>query len=121
MAQQLLWLETLLKLAGATTLLIMPLAAARILGLPAPQAGLWPRLLGAALLGMAGAAFLEGSIEGSSGLGLGGLALINLVTAATLVALLTFERASQTRRGRTFLWGMAAGHIALSLMEIAVA
>lgn len=121
MAQQLLWLETVLRLTGGIVLLILPHASARVLGLPAPQALLWPRLLGASLVGMAAATFLEGAFANASGLGLGGLVLINLVAAGTLISLLVLERGSQTRRGKLFLWALAMGLIAISVLEIAVA
>lgn len=121
MAHQLLWLETLLRFSAGLVLLIMPLTAARVLGLPLPQALLWPRLLGAILVGMAGATLLEGAVSGSRGLGLGGLVLINLATAGTLITLLVLERASQTRRGKLFLWALAVWLIAFAVLEIAVA
>jgi hypothetical protein len=121
MAQQLLWIETVVRLFSGLVLLVLPVAAARVLGLPLPQATLWPRVLGGLLIGMAGATMLEGSVAGSQGLGLGGLVIINLATAATLAALLVLERASQTRRGRLFLWAIVVWLVALSLLEIAVA
>lgn len=121
MADQLLWLETLLRFSAGLVLLIMPTTAARVLGLPLPQALLWPRLLGTLLVGMAAAALLEGSVSGSTGLGLGGLVLINFVTAAVLVTLLVLQRGSQTRRGKVFLWALGVGLVALGVVEIAVA
>lgn len=121
MAQQLLWIETVLRFGAGAVLLVLPLTAARILGLPVPQALLWPRLLGALLVGMAAATLLEGGVPDARGLGPGGLLLINLATAGTLVALLVLERASQTRRGKLFLWLVAIVLVALSLLEIAVA
>lgn len=120
MAHQLLWLETLLRLSAGVVLLIMPVTAARVLGLPLPQALLWPRLLGAMLIGMAGATLLEGAASSSTGLGPGGLVLINLATAGTLISLLVLERASQTRRGKLFLWALALSLISLAVLEIAV-
>lgn len=121
MADQLLWLETLLRFSAGLVLLIMPMTAARVLGLPLPQALLWPRLLGALLLGMAAATLLEGSVAGSTGLGLGGLVLINFVTAAMIVSLLVLQRGSQTRRGKVFLWALGVGLFTLGVVEIAVA
>ena len=118
MAQQLLWIETVLRLTAGLILLVLPLAAARIFGLPLPQATLWPRLIGGLMIGMAGAIFLEGSAVSSRGLGLGGLVIINLATAATLAALLSLERASQTKRGRLFLWALVASLVGFSLLEL---
>ena len=121
MAQQLLWLETLLRFSAGAVLLVLPVTAARILGLPIPQALLWPRLLGALLVGMSAATLLEGSGSTASGLGPGGLVLINLVTAGILIALLVLERACQTRRGKIFLWALAIVLIGLGILEIGVA
>lgn len=116
MAQQLLWIETVLRLIAGVILLVLPIVAARVLGLPLPQATLWPRLIGGLMIGMAGAVFLEGIT--SRGLGLGGLVIINLATAATLAALLVLERASQTKRGRIFLWGLVVSLVGFSLLEL---
>jgi hypothetical protein len=121
MAQQLLWIETLLKLAGGLTLVLLPLTTARVLGLPVGASGLWPRMLGAVLVGLAGATFVEGSTSGSRGLGLGGVVIINLACAAVLIALLVLGRAAATGRGRAMLWAVALLLLALSLFEIAVA
>ncbi|MGE8942877.1 hypothetical protein ACO2I3_13260 [Leptospira interrogans] len=118
MAQQLLWIEIVLRLIAGVILLILPLVAARVLGLPLPQATLWPRLIGGLMIGMAGAVFLEGSAMSSRGLGLGGLVIINLATAATLAALLVLERASQTKRGRIFLWSLVVSLVGFSLLEL---
>ncbi len=120
MAQQLLWLEMLLRLSAGAVLLVLPLTAARILGLPVPQALLWPRLLGALLVGMAAAILLEGSGATASGLGPGGLVVINLVTAGTLITLLVLDRACQTRRGKIFLWTLALLFVGLGILEIGV-
>lgn len=121
MAQQLLWIEILIKLAGGLALAILPLTTARLLGLPVGASGFWPRLLGAVLIGLAGAAFIEGGTAGSKGLGLAGAVVINLISASMLIALLVLERAAGTGRGRGLLWGLAAGLLVLSLFEIAVA
>jgi hypothetical protein len=119
--QQLLWIETLLKLAGGLMLAILPLTTARLLGLPAGTSGFWPRLLGIVLIGLAGAAFVEGSAAGSRGLGLAGAVLINLLSAGMLIALLVVDRAAATARGRTTLWALAVLLLVLSLFELAVA
>lgn len=104
MVQQLLWIETLLKCSGGVILTLFPLTAARLFGLPKGESGLWPRLLGAVLLGIAAAAFLEGQGNGPRGLGLGALMAINLISAAALLMLLGVGSASATRRGRAALW-----------------
>lgn len=121
MAEQLLWLETLLRFFSGLVLLVAPLTTARVLGLPLPQAVLWPRLLGALLIGMATATLLEGGVGSSTGLGLGGLVAINLISAAVVIALLVLDRGSQTRRGKLFLWTLSLTLVVLAVLEIAVA
>jgi hypothetical protein len=121
MAQQLLWIETLLKLVAGVVLVVMPAATIRLLGLASAQTGFWPRLLGAVLIGMAAASFLEGSVRGSRGLGLGGSILINLTVAAVLASLQVLERGSRTRRGAIMVWITVGALVGLSLVEIAVA
>jgi hypothetical protein len=54
--QQLLWLETLLKFVPGLLLALAPLTTLRVLGLPRPETGFWPRLLERAI----GETFAEG-------------------------------------------------------------
>ncbi len=62
--QQLLWLETLLKFSAGVLLAILPMMTVRLLGLPRPDSGFWPRVCGALLIGIAAALFLEGTSAG---------------------------------------------------------
>lgn len=119
MLHQLLWLETLLKLAGGLVLIIAPNAAARVLGLPSARPSLWPRLLGAVLIGLAAATYIEGALPGSRGLGLGGAIAINLASAAMIFSLVVLNRGVETGRGRVALSLLAGLLVLLSLFEIA--
>jgi hypothetical protein len=123
MVHQLLWIETLLKLAGGAVLILAPLASARLLGLPHGNNGLWPRLVGALLLGISGALYLEGlqlSQFKQGGLGLAGVAVINIVAAFALAAML-ITGAVRTVRGRAVMWGLVVAVGGLAVLEIAVA
>jgi hypothetical protein len=115
---QLLWLESLLKLSIGAILLLVPLTAIRILGLPAAANGFWPRMLGVLLIGIGAAAFIEGAWEGSRGIGLAGLVIINLLSAAVLAFLGLFGGAAPTRRGAFALWSAVVLLFVLSLFEI---
>lgn len=117
---QLLWIETLLKLACGLVLTFVPLTAARIFGLPRPDTGFWPRMLGAVLIGLAGATFLDGWIKNAQGhgLGLGGCIIINLMMVSMLITLLVLDRAGNTRRGRALLWIVVALLVVISMFEI---
>ncbi len=117
--QQLLWIETLLKLAGGLSLLLAPTTVIRVLGLPASGAVLWPRLLGAVLVGLAGATYIEGAWPSSRGLGLAGCIVINLVAAASIATVATLGGGADTRRGRAALWLLVTILTLLVLFEIA--
>ncbi len=117
--QQLLYVEMLLKLAGGIVLVLLPLTTSRILGLPKPQKGLWHRLLGGVLFGLAGAIYLEGRLPGSSGLGLAGLVVINLAGAAVIVSSLVLGLGATTARGRLVLALTGLCLFILALVEIA--
>ncbi len=116
--QQLLWIETLLKLAGGALLLIAPLTTIKVLGLPRSASAFWPRLLGAVLVGIGAATFIEGAWGGSRGLGLAGLIVINILSAA-LVAVVALFGGGGTRRGSLALWSLVVVLIVLVLFEIA--
>lgn len=119
--QQLLWIETLLKLAGGVSLLLAPGAIVRLLGLPASSPALWPRLLGAVLVGLAAATYIEGAWPGSRGLGLAGCIVINLAAAASIATVAALGGGAETRRGRVVLWLLVALLLLLVLFEIAEA
>ena len=119
--QQLLGLETLLKLAGGLVLLIAPLTVISILGLPGTASRFWPRLLGAVLIGLAIATFIEGWLPGSRGLSLAGCIAINLVSAGTIAADLILGSPKLPGRGRFLLWLIVAILLSMSLVEVAYA
>ena len=117
--QQLLWLETLLKLVPGILLTLAPLSTLRVLGLPRPDTGFWPRLCGALLIGTAGALFLEGTARGH-GLGLAGNIVINLCGAAVLATLLVLEAGPASRRGRVTVWLIVCLLVVVTVVEIAI-
>jgi hypothetical protein len=117
--QQLLWIETLLKFTAGLVLVLAPGTAIRLLGFPQAPGNFWPRLLGALLLGIAGALFLEGSVPGSSGLGLGGSVIVNFSAVIMLAVLLVLDRGPNTARGRAIAWGLVVLLVWLSVLEIA--
>lgn len=116
---QLLWLETLLKIGSGLALVLAPVTLIRILGLPPAGAGLWPRLLGALLIGCGAAAYIEGAWTGSRGLGLAGLVIINFISSGTLAAAAMLGGGAATRRGSFALWALVVFLFVLALVEIA--
>lgn len=123
MADQLLWLETLFKGSIGLIMLLAPLTASKLAGLPHAASTFWPRLFGAALLGIAAAFAVEGYTQlnpniTAGGLGLGGAIVINLVTVVSLIGTLIF-RSIKTKRGILLIWLFIALLMALILFEIA--
>ena len=116
---QLLWVEVAIKAAAGCLLLLFPRTLARALGLAPVGETLWPRLLGAALIGLAGATFIEGQFPGKSGLGLAGQVALNFATVLAIVGMLIMGKAAPTRRGRIFLGLIAAALTVLALVELA--
>lgn len=117
--QQLLWLETLLKLAGGLALLLLPLTVIKVLGLPPAGSRLWPRLLGAVLLALAAASFIEGAGLSTRGLGLAGSLAVNLSGAIVLALHLMTGDGARTRREGVVLWSLTLLLIVLACFEIA--
>jgi hypothetical protein len=117
--QQLLWIETLLKLSAGLALVLVPLSTIKLLGLPPTGSGFWPRLLGALLIGIAGALFLEGSVPGSRGLGLAGCLIVNFCAVSMMGTLLVLEAGPPSARGRAVMWTIVVLLVWLSVLEIA--
>ena len=117
--QQLLWLETLLKLSAGLPLAIFPIVTARLMGFARPESGFWPRVCGVLLIGIAAALFLEGTSAGH-GLGLAGVVVVNLCGVALLATMLVLEGGPASARGRTSVWLTVCILVTLSVIEIAV-
>jgi hypothetical protein len=117
--QQLLYAEVLLKGSIGIVLLLTPLSALRALGLHRPDTGFWPRLLGAALLGLAIASFLQGYLPKGGGLGLAGSVAVNFTAAIVLLVHLILGVAAPSARGRWSLWAAFAILAGLALLEVA--
>lgn len=117
--EQLLWLETVLKLVGGAVLVLIPGLVIKVLGLPPAERNFWPRAVGALLLGLGAGSFIEGSLGSARGLGLAGSVAINLVSAAVLGSVATLRLGPQTQRGQATLWALVVLLIVLSLFEIA--
>lgn len=117
--QQLLFLEAIVKAAIGVLLMAAPGVVLKVLGLPSPPTGFWPRLFGATLFGIAGANVIEGTLLASRGLGLAGSLAINFAIAAMLTIQLAVNAAAETVRGKMLLWILVACLYVLILVEIA--
>jgi hypothetical protein len=119
MVQNLLFVEIVLKGIGGVLLLLFPRSLARVLGLPSVGDTFWPRLLGALLMGLGVATFLDMQLVARNGLGLAGLVAINLATMLAVIGMLIMGRAGPTRRGRAAVILAIAVLAILSLFELA--
>jgi hypothetical protein len=117
--QQLLYAEVLLKGVVGALLLFFPMSTIRAFGLHKPDHGFWPRMLGAGLIGLATASFLQGYLAKGGGLGLPGSVAINVVGAMALLAHLILGAGAPTARGRFALWAVCAILAGLALLELA--
>lgn len=118
--QQLLWIETLLKLSAGLVLVVAPQTVIKVFGLPRSEASFWPRLLGALLIGIAGALFVEGSQRGSLGLGLGGSVVVNLTGALMMGIMIAADAGPPSTRGRVLVGVLIAVLLLLSAIEMAL-
>ncbi len=117
---QLLWFETILKAAFGLPLLLLPLTVIRILGLPRPDSGFWPRFVGAVCCGISIGVFVSIRFpQAHGGIGPAGLIPINLAAAAALIASLIMGSAAPTRRGRIAVLVCAVTLLSLGFLEIA--
>ena len=117
--QQLLFIEAIVKGAIGLVLLSIPGVVTKLLGLPQTPTGVWPRLLGATLIGIAIACVVEGAITGARGLAMGGVLAINFALASVMTIQLATNAAAETVRGRVLLWILVASLYVLILVEIA--
>jgi hypothetical protein len=97
---QILLAELILKGTVGTLLVLFPITTARVFGLPHGSVGIWARIAGVLLIGIAAAIWVENDVPDIRGLGLGGLIAIN---AVGLVGLVAFAVA-QTPGPREALW-----------------
>lgn len=119
MADQILWVNMLIALCGAVGLLVAPKSFCSFLGLPRPDLGFYPRLLGLTLLSISGAIAMEGYKR--DGLGIEGMAAINLVGGAGLMLLLLFGGLVLAKRGRWLLRGLAVAWLVMGGLAFATA
>ena len=97
----------------------MPLFTCKLFGLPRPNTGFWPRLLGAVLIGHAGGLFLEGAVPNVHGMGLGAALIINLSAAFMIAGLLLLDAAGRSRRGKALLWLIVAVLVLVGFAQMA--
>lgn len=119
-AHNLMSVDILLKLIAGLALVLFPLTVARITGLPHGNTSLWPRLLGAVLIGLAGSMYAEARLDTARGQGIVGAIIVNLAAVCVLLAVATLTPTG-TRRGALALWFATIALFLLSLGQILAA
>ena len=115
----LLWIEIVSKLAIGGLLIVSPTLLIKVLGLPRSSSAFWPRLVGALLVGMAAAMFMDISLRLGHGMSLGGSFVINVALALALLADLISRNDMKPWRGRMVKWIALATLSTLAFVEIA--
>jgi hypothetical protein len=102
-------------------LLLFPFGIAGLLGLPDTITDFYPSILGAVLLGIGIALFIEryGASRNIRGLGLGGALAINICGAGALLVWLLVNSLQIPMRGYVILWSVALTVLIIGLNEIA--
>ena len=105
----LLILDGVINAILGLALLVFPGGLIRVLDLPATDQVFYPSILGAVLLGIGLALFLEALTPENqrSGLGTGGAVLINTVGSGVLILWLLFGGLSISWKGSLVLWTVA--------------
>ena len=117
MLTQILFIELVSKATVGALLLLFPISTAKVFGFPHGNVGLWARLLGAHLIGIALAVYIEHDNR-LQGLGLGGLIIINVCAMLTLLSFAILKGAG-TKRGTFALYLLAFASFGLAVLEIA--
>lgn len=117
--EQLYWLETVLKATAGLTLVLMPIPAIIVAGMPRPVSSIWPRMLGGVLIGLAIAIFIALKYPETKVIGPAGLAAINLCGGGAMAANLMLGTAATTRRGKFFILANTLLLLAFGFVEIA--
>jgi len=107
--------NTILGLA----LLAFPFGSGKILGLPSSENNFYPVILGAVLLGIGIALFIEVNYhkKAKSGLGLEGAIIINIVASIVLIIILIFGQLNISMLGLIILWFVGTFVLLIGLVE----
>jgi hypothetical protein len=100
-------------------LLAFPLGSGEILSLPVSENNFYPLILGAVLLGIGIALFIEVKFynKGKRGLGLDGAIIINIVASIVLILILIFGQLNISITGSIILWLVGISVLVIGLVE----
>jgi hypothetical protein len=117
----LLLIDCIVDILLGVLLLLSPAGIIDLLGLPETNTNFYPSLLGAILLGIGLALFLEfvGHAKHFRGLGLGGAIVINIVGSLVLICWLIFGSLTISVKGQIILWIVGAIVFLIGIAELA--
>ena len=115
----LLLIDSVVNIVLGLVLLAFPLGSGEILGLPISEKNFYPAILGAVLLGIGIALFIEVKFydRGKRGLGLDGAIIINIVASVVLIIILIFGQLNISTTGLTILWVVGLSVLIIGLAE----
>lgn len=111
-----LLIDAIISLVLGVALVASPKPFVDLLGIPSTQAMIYPSILGAVVIGIAIALFIEWRRKPNElvGLGVGGAIAIDLCAALSLAAWLLFGGLNLPVRGRLLFWSIVVVLIAVS-------
>lgn len=115
-----LLIDSVINFLIGVLLLFYPSSAIELLGIPLVGNAFYPSILGAILVGIGIALFLEWRRTSSNfiGLGIGGAVVINICAALALLVWLVLGDLAIPLRGRLILWGLVLLIIGVVIPEI---
>lgn len=120
--QMILLVDSIINLLLGVIILLFPFGLNSFLSLPKESNYFYTTILGAVLVGIAIALFIETfwQRKGISGLGLSGAIVINLCGGLALVLLLIFGTLTIPIYGRIILWLLVVAVIIIGIVELFV-
>lgn len=118
--RRLLVIDAWINFILGAVLLAIPAGFIQWLGLPPTETYFYASILGAVLLGIGLALYIEvqGVVHGLSGLGLAGAIVINLVASTILIIWLILKPFQLPFRGYMLLWGVAIVILGIAIAEL---
>lgn len=115
-----LLIDSVINFLIGVLLLFYPRTLVELLGIPLVGNAFYPSILGAILVGIGMALFLEWRKTSSNfiGLGIGGAIVINICAALALLVWLVLGDLAIPLRGRLILWGLVLLIIGVVIPEI---
>jgi len=118
--KRLLVIDAVVNLSLGALLLLFPSGIVHLLGLPITNTNFYASILGAVLFGIGIALLVErfGEKKNIRGLGLDGAIVINFCGAGVLLLWLLLVPFDIPLRGKSILWSIAVGVIAIGVVEM---